>query len=167
MKLGEILDKNMPQQPQPPAPKQLTKDKEQPAAPANIPMLPAQASFDLTKRQTNALLEVVRGTVFLNQRATRQDVECLLLGRRGFGAKVIAARCSLSVAQVYYRLRLAGVSSRQYQRGLSPLAKIELEQARRDSTAFYETIQSKIRRYLKDQQWQQPTQKTISESTTE
>jgi hypothetical protein len=133
---------------------------------------PVASRFDLTQRQTNALLEVVKGTVYLNQRATRADIEALLLGRKGFTCKTIGARVGLSAGQVSYRLKLAGISTLLYRNGISPLAQQEMAMARQESAQYYATIQSKVKRYLKDQkQWQssttaQQTGKTGNASTT-
>jgi len=90
------------------------------------------------------------GKLYLNERTTRQDVECVILARLGFTYKAIGRQTNLTEGQVGYRLKIAGVSSRDYRRGESDLATKIMVIAREDSRAFFDTMASQIRKYLKD-----------------
>jgi len=87
----------------------------------------------------------------LSAKMTRADLECLLSARMGFTYKTIAANVGLSIAQVGYRCKAAGISPTQYRRGESDLAKRMLVLAHTDSQAYFDTVSSKIRKLLKDQ----------------
>jgi hypothetical protein len=88
--------------------------------------------------------------LYLNERTTKHDVECVILARLGFPYKTIAKCVNLSKGQVGYRLKIAGVSPLDYRRGESELAQRVMAIASEDSKKFFDTMASTIRRYLKD-----------------
>lgn len=87
---------------------------------------------------------------FLNQRATRADVECLALARAGFYVREIASKTGLTISQVHYRLKMAGIKTTSYRRMESDLAKRIVSCIANHSAQYFDTIASEVRRYLKD-----------------
>jgi hypothetical protein len=88
--------------------------------------------------------------VYLNERTTLADVQCLILGRLGFPHKTIAKATGLKEGQVGYRLKCGGVSTMEYRRGETLLAQRVIQAAKEDSREYFNTMISNIRRYLKD-----------------
>lgn len=61
--------------------------------------------------------------------ANQRDLKTALLAECGFYARTIACEAKLSVGQVTYRYRKAGISLRDYREGKSPMARMILGSA--------------------------------------
>lgn len=88
---------------------------------------------------------------FLSPRATRADVKVRNLGLGGLTGEAIAKETGLTVHQVRYRLKLLGISTMDYRRGQNFVARALIKAVDEESKRYFDTIQSNIKRFLKDQ----------------
>jgi len=89
---------------------------------------------------------------FLNENADRQDIQVLIMAKFfGFSWKTIAKATGKSVSQVGYRLKCAGIKTSDFRRGETAIANRAIEFCRQESAEYFNSIQSEIRKYLKDQ----------------
>lgn len=66
----------------------------------------------------------------------------------GFTWGTIEQRTGLTKGQVGRRLKIAGISTRDYRTGQSDLARKVMDLAHQDSREYFNTMVSKVRRYL-------------------
>ena len=95
-------------------------------------------------------MQVRNAKHYLSERATKEDVLCLDLGRCGFTHDAIAASTNMTRNAVTYRLKMAGIKTSDYRQGQSELAKKIIQFASEDSKRYFDTLVSTFRKYLKE-----------------
>ena len=77
----------------------------------------------------------------------REDLQVALLAECGFYASAIASKTGMSQGQVYYRNRKAGISIRDYRRGLNWVARVQVNWINDDQTR--NAMRNRIRANMK------------------
>lgn len=89
--------------------------------------------------------------LYLTEKADRQDVQIMLMAKLwGFPWKTIAKATGKSVSQVGYRLKCMNIKTSEFRRGETDMAQRAIQFCREESKEYFNTIQSQIRKYLKD-----------------
>lgn len=88
---------------------------------------------------------------FITERADRQDIQVLLMAKFfGFPWKTIAKATGKSVSQVGYRLKCAGIKTSEFRNGETAISQRAIGFCQTESREYFNSIQSEIRKYLKD-----------------
>jgi len=95
-------------------------------------------------------MQVRNAKHYLSERATKEDILCLDLGRCGMTHDTIARSTGLTTNAVTYRLKMAGIKTSDYRQGQSDLAKKIIQFASEDSKRYFDTLVSSFRKYLKE-----------------
>lgn len=82
------------------------------------------------------------------KRATQSDVACVILGRLGMSGQCIADRTGLSVGQVFGRLKMAGISLKDYRNGRTEFAQKVIAIAHEEAGHTLNDIKDMIRKAL-------------------
>lgn len=96
-------------------------------------------------------VKALRGTPqYLSERTTQAHLKARGLARAGFTQQTIADHTGLTRCQVAGELHRCGISTMDYRRGESELARRVIGVVDQASKEYFNTIVSTVRRYLKD-----------------
>lgn len=99
----------------------------------------------------NVPVEMRRATkYFLSENATKDDIMVRDMVECGFGYDYMSKVTGLSKGQIGYRLKMLGMSPKDWRNGQSILAQKVTNLISEDSKRYFETMVSNIRRYLKE-----------------
>lgn len=82
------------------------------------------------------------------KRATHADVAAIIMGRLGMSAKLISEKTGLTPAQIYGRLRMAGISVKDYRDGRTEFSQRVIAIAGDEAHHAIEDIKAQIRQLL-------------------
>lgn len=88
---------------------------------------------------------------YLSERATQADVKVRNLALGGLTGETIAKETGYTIHQVRYRLKILGISAMDYRRGQNFVARALIKAVNEDSKHYFDTIQSNIKKFLKEQ----------------
>lgn len=88
-------------------------------------------------------------TIGLTQKASRQDIQCLLMAKLGLSAKVISEKTGLTKGQITYRCQTAGLKIADYRNGTSEISKQVIEVTQGMALNFYDDLRIKIQNLTK------------------
>lgn len=86
--------------------------------------------------------------VSFSKRATQADIACIILGRLGMSAKCISERTGLSSGQIYGRLRMAGISVKDYRDGRTDFSQKVIAIAGAEAHLAISDIKAQIAKLL-------------------